>query len=168
MSRLLANTKDTLESHGGSDSLDNLALTVIEDPGSLDGATTAVTRDHFRQCVEAAVQEEPEPDTTSLVVILLQRYTYCLQITQDVSESVLNDEEDRGFVRLIRRDWEEDDPYDHGERIDDVKEAIEGCTLEDVGWMKVPFDGVIVVPWYYLGGAGCKRQYYRPPEISCS
>ena len=34
-------------------------------------------------------------------------------------------------------------PYDHGEWIEDEQEVIEGCALEDVGWMKGPFDGVM-------------------------
>ncbi|RHZ45929.1 uncharacterized protein CDV56_100730 [Aspergillus thermomutatus] len=164
MRRLLANTKDTLESGGGLDLLDNLALTVIEDSGSLDGATTAVIRQHFQQWVATAVQEEP--GTTSPGLQWSQRYKYCLQITQDVLDSVLTDEEEGGFVRLIRRDWGEYDPYDQGERVEDEQEAIEGCTLEDVGWMKVPFDGVMVVPWYYLRGAGWETEYRRPPEIA--
>jgi hypothetical protein len=58
MCRLLANTKDTLDDEGGLDLLNNLALTVIEDPGKLDGATTAVIRHHFKQWVVTAVQQE--------------------------------------------------------------------------------------------------------------
>ncbi|GIK05791.1 hypothetical protein Aspvir_009904 [Aspergillus viridinutans] len=164
MRRLLANTKDTLESWGDLDLLDNLALTVIEDSRSLDGATTAVIRQHFRQWVATAVQEAP--DATSPRLQLSQRYNFCLQITQDVLDSVLTDEEEGGFVRLIRRDWKEYDPFYEGERLEDEEEAIEGCTLEDVGWMKVPFDGVMVVPWYYLRGAGWEHEYRRPPEIA--
>lgn len=79
----------------------------------------------------------------------MQRYSYCLQITQDTLDSVLAGE-DRGFIRLIRRNWEEYDPYYDREMIKDEEQAIEGCTLEDVGWMKVPFDCVMVAPWYYL------------------
>lgn len=165
MRRLLVNTKDTLESEDGLDLLDNLALTVIEDSGSLDGATTAVIRHHFQQWVATAVQQEP--DTTNPGLLWSQRYMYCLQITQDVLDSVLTDKEEGGFVRLIRRDWEEYDPYDHGERVEEEHEAIEGCTLEDVGWMKVRFDGVMVLPWYYLRGAGWDTEYRRPPEIAC-
>lgn len=42
MRRLLANVKGTIEGEGGLDLLDNLALTVSEDPGSLYGATTVI------------------------------------------------------------------------------------------------------------------------------
>lgn len=161
--RLPANTKDTLESSGSLDLLDNLALPVIEDSGSLDGATTAVIRQHFQQWVATAVQEEP--GTTWPGLQWSQRYMYCLQITQDVLDSVLTDKEEGRFVQLIRRGWEEYNRNDQGERVED-EHAIEGCTLEDVGWMKVPFDGVMVVPWYYLRGAGWETEYRRPPEIA--
>lgn len=57
---------------------------------------------------------------------------------------VLADEE--GFVRLIRGDWMEYDPYEEGERLEEEQEATEGCILEDVRWIQVPFDGVMVIP----------------------
>ncbi|KAF3391550.1 hypothetical protein F1880_007717 [Penicillium rolfsii] len=164
MRRFLANTKDTLESNGALDLLDNLALTVIEDSESLDGATTARIRRHFQQWATTAMQEEP--DTISPRVQLSQRYNYCLQITQDTLDSVLASEVEGGFVRLIRKDWEEYDPYDDGERIEEEQEAIEGCTLEDVGWMNVPFDGVMFDPWYYSRDGGWEHEYRRPPRVA--
>ncbi|KAJ5882958.1 uncharacterized protein N7473_009844 [Penicillium subrubescens] len=77
MGRLLANTEHKLENNQGLDLLDNLALTVIEDLENLDRATMAVIRDHVRQWVVTAVQEEP--DITSPVVLLSQRYTFLLK-----------------------------------------------------------------------------------------
>jgi hypothetical protein len=38
------------------------------------------------------------------------------------------------------------DPYEEGERLEEEQEATEGCTLEDVRWIQVPFDGVMVIP----------------------
>lgn len=70
-----------------------------------------------------------------------------------------------GFTRPIRRDWEVYDPYVHGERIEEEHEAIEGCTLEDVGWIKCPFDRVMIVPWYYLRGAGWETEYVVRPRL---
>ena len=80
-------------------------------------------------------------------------------------DSVLAD--DDGFVRLVRGDWKEYDPYEEGERVEEEHEALEGCTLENVGWMQVPFNGVMVVPWYYLRGYGWEREYRRPPTVAC-
>ena len=57
-------------------------------------------------------------------------------------------------------------PYADGIRIDDEGEAIEGCTLNNVGWINVPFKGVIVISYGYLRGEW-DTEYRGPPEISC-
>jgi hypothetical protein len=45
MRRLLADTTEL----GGPNLLDNIALTVFDDPQKFDSATTAVVRDYFKQ-----------------------------------------------------------------------------------------------------------------------
>ncbi|KAJ5449863.1 uncharacterized protein N7458_006312, partial [Penicillium daleae] len=160
MCRLLTNTKDTLEDEGGLDLLNNLALTVIEDPGKLDGATTAVIRPHFKQWVVTPQCNKNRVLAQGCCGRNDTNYAACLRLCSHRREG-------GGFVRLIRRDWEEYDPYDEGERVEEEQEAIERFTLEDVGWIKVPFDGVIVVPWYYLRGEGWETEYRRPPKIAC-
>ena len=55
-----------------------------------------------------------------------------------------------GFVYIIQADWEEYSPYEKGERFEDEEEAIEGCTLEDVGCIKVPFESLMPVICCYL------------------
>jgi hypothetical protein len=70
-------------------------------------------------------------------------------------------------VRLIRADWEEYDPYEEGQRLEEEHETIEGRTLEDVGWIQVPFDGAMIIAWYYLRGYAWETEYRRPPTISC-
>lgn len=159
MRRLLANTEETLYRDGGLDLLDNLAVTVYED-SSFDGAATAVVRDHFKRWAATAAQQEQGTGPG-----MSERYLYCIQVTQDMLDSVLAGEE--GFVRLVRGDWEEYDPYEEGERLEEEHEAIEGCTLEDVGWMQVPFNGVMVIPWYFLRGCAWETEYRRPPTIAC-
>ena len=79
---------------------------------------------------------------------------------------MLASEVEGGFVRLIRKNWEEYDPYDHRERMEEEQEAIEGCTLEDVGRMNVPFDGVMFDPWYYLRDGCWEHNYRRPPRVA--
>ncbi|KAJ5412223.1 uncharacterized protein N7487_006582 [Penicillium crustosum] len=86
---------------------------------------------------------------------------------QDILDSVLTHDNEAGFVRLIRRDWEEYDPYNQGERVGDEHEAMEGRTLEDMRWIKVPFNGMMVVPDYYLRGNSWETEHRRPPEIAC-
>jgi hypothetical protein len=159
MRRLLADTGEMLEGDLGLDLLDNLALTVFEDSTSFDGAATAVVRDHFNRWAATAVQQE---QGTGPGVVGSQRYRYCIQVTQDALDSVLVGEEG-GFVRVIRGDWEDYEPYEGGESFEAEQEAIEGCTLEDMGWMKVPFEGVMVLPWCYLREDwGWETEYRRP------
>lgn len=166
MRRLLANTEETLEGEGGLDLLDNLALTVFEDAGTFDGATTAMVRDHFNRWAATAVQQEHGP-WLGPGPVRSQRYRYCIQVTQDVLDSVIADE-GNGFVRLIWGDWKEYEPFDEGERFEQEQEAIEGCTLEDVGWIKVPFEGVMVIPWCYLRSEWAwETEYRRPTELAC-
>ncbi|KAJ5766906.1 uncharacterized protein N7511_004522 [Penicillium nucicola] len=161
--RLLTNTYETLEEMEAPEILENFALTVIEDSGSLDGATTTTVRRHFQQWVENAV---PDEHGTSRI-LKSHRNQYCLQITQDVLDSVLTPKKNGGVVRLIREVWKEYDPYDGGERLEDEFEEIEGCTLEDVGWIKVPFYDVMFLCWEELAGECWEYEYRRPPEIAC-
>lgn len=64
MRRLLANTTEMLEYDAGLDLLDNLALTVFDNPNQFDNATTAMVRDHFKQW--AATMEEGEQGPISI------------------------------------------------------------------------------------------------------
>ncbi|CAI7579508.1 unnamed protein product [Penicillium bialowiezense] len=160
MHRLLADTKETLYRNAGLDLLDNFAVTVFED-AKFDGATAAVVRDHFQRWKATAAQQEQGTGPG-----LSERYLHCVQVTRDALDSVLAG--DDGFVRLVRGNWKEYDPYEEGERVEEEHEALEGCTLENVGWMQVPFDAVMVVPWVYLRNEGWHREYRRPPTIACS
>lgn len=73
-----------------------------------------------------------------------------------------------GFVHLIMKDWEPYEPYDRGERFETDEEPIEGCTLNNVGWMRVPFDSVMVDVYCNLRDVWAwETQYRRPPDISC-
>jgi hypothetical protein len=68
-------------------------------------------------------------------------------------ELVLTDKrEDIAVIRIIRGDWEIYSPYVDGIRIDDKGEAIKGYTLNNVGWINVPFKGVIIISYGYLRG----------------
>ncbi|KAJ5881563.1 uncharacterized protein N7529_000235 [Penicillium soppii] len=98
--------------------IDNLVVTVFKD-SSFDGAATAMVRDYFKRWAATAAQQEEgigpgRPGNVETILVL--------------------------FVRLIRGDWKEYDPYEEGERFDGQHEAIEGYTMEDVGWMQVSFD----------------------------
>ena len=73
-----------LEWGAGLDLLDNLALTVFDDPSKFNIATTAVIRDHFKPWAATMEQEEQGPfsDPKQIRSPGSQRYRYCIQVTQ--------------------------------------------------------------------------------------
>jgi hypothetical protein len=76
---------------------------------------------------------------------------------------VLND---GAFVNIVYGRWDPMVPENH-EDYDEGLEPIEGCTREDVGWMKVQADE-LMPRWYHLfshGGESWDREQRRPPEI---
>lgn len=164
MDMLLYTVTDYFEFHKGLDMLESFCPTVFEDP-SFDGATTAHLRTHFRKWVETAKRQEQGIDT----LYTSGRYIFFVMVDQEALESVLNSDPEAmittGFVRLVYGDWEPEANED-GENED--LEPIEGCTQEDVGWMKIPYDEVQSIG---AGGLAMRDMhdwdmyYARPPEV---
>lgn len=112
------------------------------------------------------------------------RYEFCVQVDEDSMRSVVSDEGER-WVRLIKRDWEprgatsgalesqgaqhndDEGEFTDDEDGDDEYAPIEGCTEEDVGWMKVQLVGLM--PDFYANLRDPNLwhiQYVRPPDIA--
>lgn len=90
-------------------------------------------------------------------------------VDQEALESVLNaknDLDETGFVRLVEAGWEPevlDEEELRARNGPELEEALEGCALHDVGWMKVPYADVQVSfvhmdDWYW------DSHYSRPAE----
>ncbi|KAK4166887.1 hypothetical protein QBC43DRAFT_376851 [Cladorrhinum sp. PSN259] len=111
------------------------------------------------------------------------RYEFCVQIDEDSMRSVVSDEGE-GWVNLIKGDWKprgatsgapesqgaqhNDDEGDFTDDEDDDDEypPIEGCTEEDVGWMKVLLVSLMPGTYANLRDAYLWNiQYRRPPDI---
>jgi hypothetical protein len=94
-----------------------------------------------------------------------QRYRYCVQVDDAELEAVLDYESKKygnlGHVNLIQRDWVPVvDPREEPE------EAIEDCTLHDVGWMMVDYASLMVDEYCQLRGLNdWYSEYKRPPEV---
>ena len=163
MERLRDQIRRTLESCNGLDMMDSLSITVFEDRSILDGASTSVVREHFKQWAATAPQQEQGTGPA-----LSQRYRYCVQMDAVALESIIHDAPQLdtfgdGFVNLIWKDWEPSRP-DHRE---EVEESIEGCTQHEVGWMRVAYRDVMVGMHYYLRNWNdWHREYRRPPEVA--
>jgi len=158
MERLRDQIRRTLEIYNGLDMMDSLSITVFEDRSILDGASTSVVREHFKQWAATAPQQEQGTGPA-----LSQRYRYCVQVDAEALESVIHDTISDGFVNLIWKDWEPDKP-DHRE---EIEEPVEGCTQHKVGWLNVAYQDVMVGMYYYLRGWNdWYAEYRRPPEVA--
>ncbi|OGM50928.1 hypothetical protein ABOM_000718 [Aspergillus bombycis] len=149
MTRFLSPVTESLEYYKGLDLLDSFAPTVFEDR-SFDGATTSLVREHFQEWAATAPQVEQPVGYSCLPES--GRYKFFIMVDQESLESVLNapdpdDWNDDGFVRLVDGFWEPEE-LDKDELAElgvssqlelEQEEPLEGCTLEDVGWMKVVY-----------------------------
>ncbi|KAL4902737.1 hypothetical protein BDW74DRAFT_157486 [Aspergillus multicolor] len=76
---------------------------------------------------------------------------------------------DTGHVNLVLADWEPEDGLEDGGEgwyEEEVLELIDGCTQEDVGWMKVSGSGLLPCFFIYLGDPeDWHYKYVRPPEM---
>lgn len=119
------------------------------------------------------------------------RYGFCIQVDEASMRSVISEEGER-WVNVVKRDWE---PWeatrqqqhgtmpgrtvesqgehndDEGEFTDDEDDeeypAIEGCTDEDVGWIKTQLVGLM--PDFYADLRDPNSwhiQYVRPPDMA--
>ena len=156
----------TLEIYNGLDMMDSLSVTVFEDRSILDGASTSVVREHFKQWAATAPQQEQGTGPA-----LSQRYRYCVQVDAVALESIIHDAPSPpqpgiisdGFVNLIWKDWEPSRPDPREE----VEEPIEGCTQHKVGWVRVAYQDVMVDVYHYLRDWNdWYSEYRRPPEVA--
>lgn len=162
-----------MTTYNGHDSLEVgcFKLTVMEDASKLDGASTSTVRQHFNEWCARALHEEqgsreeiesrrqqPVPWYGSLAV----RYRYCVHIDEASMQSIVSEKRE-AWVNLIRDDLQmqgatrqekakhefeadgvvEDEGDFTDDELDEEYPAIEGCTEEDVGWMKVE-DGSVM------------------------
>ncbi|KAL3473092.1 hypothetical protein BJX99DRAFT_234240 [Aspergillus californicus] len=173
MHRLQLNTQKFMEISHPPDLINSFRLTVMQDQAAFDGATTSAIREHFKRWTETAVEEEQGAGARPRHA---QRYQYCLQVDEDALETVVRQTpgpeyprhlNEAGYVKIINRDWEPYDPveYQDGEFIgEDPEEPIDGCTLHDVGWMKVSYLTIISL-FDYLRGLHGWDEYRRPPAL---
>ncbi|KAB5549642.1 hypothetical protein GE09DRAFT_1223464 [Coniochaeta sp. 2T2.1] len=195
--RIEASVRKAMDLYNGHDLLEEgrFRLTVIEDAsGGLDGASTGVVRGYFREWCARMLEEEQgsEEDVRSRQQqdARLQdtgvpvRYRFCVQVDEHSMRSVVSDEGER-WVKLIKRDWQprratsgavenqgaqhDDDEGDFTDDEDDGEQysPIEGCTEEDIGWMKVQLVGLM--PDFYANLRDPNLwhiQYVRPPDIA--
>lgn len=106
----------------------------------------------------------------------IPRYNFFIQVDEEALQSVLAASDElygEGYVNFVDPQWRSlaEQSVNYELRInpdDEVFEPIDGCTEEDVGWMRIA-SGMIDATWYatvvdFHGGAWY-AYYRRPPEI---
>lgn len=179
MARIYDAVIEYLELYNGLDMLDSFAPTVIEDRAAFEGATTATLREHFvNTWVPSAFPgENPGLDMDVLSGVEAGRYRFFIMIDEESLRSVLDATVDginrTGFVRLVQAGWGAKRPYIVEEEDDKIEytpeecEPLEGCTLQDVGWMSVRHDHVEAIGYLDIRMHWDWEDHYsRPPEIA--
>ncbi|KFY80503.1 hypothetical protein V499_00681 [Pseudogymnoascus sp. VKM F-103] len=109
MELLRRHIRRSFEFYNRLDIMDSLSLTIIQDQSIFDDASTSFVREHFKQWAATAPEEE---QGEGIGPGLSQRYRYCIQVDDYALESIMEDEND-GYVNLIKREW---DPQSQGDR----------------------------------------------------
>jgi hypothetical protein len=159
---------------------DSLEWMFVEDRATLNGATKDHLRSRFKQWASDAVKtEQPRVEDYRFATLGNPRYTYFIDVDEGAMKSVVYDalqppEKDFdgvGYVNFVDGRWKplseltsNIGQVDEGE--DEVHEAIEGCTEENVGWMKIT--SRMVGADFYEAMMGYSDVWYlkyqRPPE----
>lgn len=180
MRRFLYHVRDTLEYYDGLDMLDSFVPTVMDDKARFDGVTPAIVRDYFNQWARTACETEQNVLFDRAQWVPMPRYKLCFMVDEEALRSVLDippedvdGYNDTGFVILVNGRWEteflseEDLECFTSPPPENDFEPVEGCTLEDVGWMKVRYDRAQIVASALLrDGGDWEVEYRRPPEIT--
>jgi hypothetical protein len=171
---VLERTQEEMQESDTPEVADKLEWTFVEDRAALDGASRSQLRERFKQwAAQAIVTEQPraKAEIEHVPTFGIPRYNYFVQVDEEALQSVLAapkiDLFGEGFVNFVDARWTPmGDQYsdnDHNEH-----DPIDGCTEEDVGWMRIAAM-MIDAEWYGAAGgfhAGAWHVYYlRPPQI---
>lgn len=185
MVRLRAILEDDFDYCNGRDILGKFALTVMDNKEQFDGASSHDVRRHFqRWTVDNYKIEQPQSQVTgeeALSTGHYSRYCFAVQVDTESLRSIIYEESTplRPWVKVVKKAWtqdpereadSEDDDGNENEDEDDAAsepdEPIEGVKQYDVGWVKVPFSGVMT-EWYEYSAERNEwaRTYERPPKM---
>ncbi|KAJ5966438.1 hypothetical protein N7481_013152 [Penicillium waksmanii] len=173
----------SLEYYNGLDMLDSYQTTVFEDKSFFEDASTATIREHFQKWSTNAIQElGGSPGMIRAFNVGVVRYRFCLFVNEESLQSVLRAPIDDcinkdAFVNMLYGWWKPESIEDFSQEgledvdkpedlLEDGYESVEGCTLKDVGWMKVALCDAGLEGYQKMGEGGeWERLYERPHEI---
>ncbi|KAJ5317415.1 hypothetical protein N7508_001923 [Penicillium antarcticum] len=176
LDRFMGSVRTELESDDGLDILDSFRPVVMEDARRFDGATPDQIRDAFKEWARVACETEQGVPYKRAEWAYSARYRLCIMVDEEALQSVLDiPTEDleayntTGFVILINGRWPPEwDPEElaAGGGPDDGHEPVYGCTLDEVGWMKVRYGEAQTGASSRMTDDGdWSVEYRRPPAI---
>ncbi|KAL5366366.1 hypothetical protein BJX96DRAFT_169867 [Aspergillus floccosus] len=187
--RYRLHVSDALEFYNGLDMLDSFQTTVFEDRALFEGASTATIREHFQKWATKASKEESDGsaeifrcfDGIRYINAQAARYRFCLFVDEASLQSALQAPIDDclnkdAYVNMLNGWWkpasiedympEDFEDVDQPEDLlDDGYDPVEGCTLRDVGWMKVALCDAGLSGFEKTSEDEWEKVYERPPEI---
>lgn len=174
--------------------IDYLDMVFFEDRARFDGALRDELRVHFKEwradqfsrlgpadleVVRGARRGELVPRITMVHPELMSsRFQQFIQVDEESLQSMREEFDEpvrlygTGHVNLVYADWphdledsDEDESQEEYED-DEVFEPIDGCSEENVGWMKVAATG-LGPPFFFLsdGIEWWQENYVRPPDV---
>lgn len=157
MALFLDQAKRSLKFYNGLDLLDTFALAVFEHD-AFNRAPTAIIRAHFNRWARTAIHQEQGLPLDSQYYPHSGRYRFLVMVDQEALESVSTmpypNRSRTSFVRLVNGEWEpellDEEVLEALGGPPEEFEPLEGCTLKDVGWMKVPYDEVEFSVFVYM------------------
>lgn len=168
-------TRESMQMSNAPEAADSLDWTFVEDQGTLDGASRSQLRQRFNQWAAHAIKtEQPRAQAHAHPhpTFGVPRYNYFIQVDEEALHSVLTapepDLHGQAFVNFVDSQWEPMPREVYGDEEENVFHAIDGCTQENVGWMRVALR--MIDAEFYETAAGFADgvwyvYYTRPPGI---
>jgi hypothetical protein len=193
LDRLRAAIRESMEYYHALELLDEgrFEITVVDRASEFDGAGAELVRRHFKTWRERAFGEEQDAQGGDLFDPVFgtraTRYRFCVQVDEAALQSMLSPEaesrESTAWVNVVEADWDPDaaaaareqDRIDHLARdlpLESIEDSVEefpeidGCTDENIGWMRVHYQDL--VPGFYAELSNPDTLvdiYVRPPGV---
>ncbi|GIZ38814.1 hypothetical protein CKM354_000221500 [Cercospora kikuchii] len=159
--------RETMGFFKGLDIFDKLDVTIIEDRDTLDGASSATIRNHFKGwCKEISPEEADDPWSNN------QRLKFCIRVDEASLETVVRAAQDAespggdgGYVDLIWKNWSPNQAAEQ-EGAARGKDVVEGMRAKDVGFMRVALSFVTGMYCHLRQEYAWDSEYRRPPYVA--
>ena len=187
MATLDSSVRESLAYYGTGELAESLDCSVHQDASVLNGAGKEAVRQRFREWTAGAAAEAERQTADSQPIHIdgvgsTPRYNYCIHVDEAALHSITgsnaaadNASSSSGYVNLVAADWELPGPeeaearrreFDIEDAFDEGEEAVDGCKMHDVGWMKVSVRELMPAAYATLQTGAWDENYVRPPRVA--